>query len=84
VCCGGFVAAVVAVTGMAGAVAHGHDVGDGHISGGWGDVESSPAKVPARGGAVATKGAAHEVVVALGLAVCGGAVLASMLVGCNF
>lgn len=61
--------AVVVVTGMAGAVAHGHDVGDGHISGGWGDVKSSPAKVPAHGGAAATKGAAREVVVALGLAV---------------
>jgi hypothetical protein len=69
---------------MAGAVAHGHDVGDRHISGGWGNVKSSPAKVPARGGAAATKGAAREVVVALGLAVSGGAVLVAMLGGCNF
>jgi hypothetical protein len=77
-------AAVVGVTSMAGAVAHVHDVGDGHISGGWGNVKSSLEKVPARGGAAATEGAACEVMVALGLAVCGGAVLVAMLVGCNF
>lgn len=77
-------ATVVGVTGMAGAVVHGHGVGDGHISGGWGDVNSAPANVPAHGGTAATEGTVCEAVVALGLAVCGCAVLVSMLVGCNF
>jgi hypothetical protein len=77
-------AAVVGVTGMAGAVAHGYDVGDGHISGGWSDVKSVPVKVSACGGMTVAERAVREAVVALRSAVCGGVVLVAMLVGCNF